>query len=96
MTTATRMRETVNTPVVQKTRGLLQIRRDNDQWACATVLYGSTTTFQPLSMTEERLAELFSMCNLARPTLSEDKYVVEFFDSDITVDCLRKFGFQIK
>lgn len=75
-----------------RTKGLFQLRRNAGKWICAPVIYGSGTTFLPLTMTTKRLVDLFTLCRLPHASLAEDCFILEFFD-EITVAQLQDFGF---
>jgi hypothetical protein len=75
-----------------RTKGLFQIRREAAVWICSPVIYGSGTTFLPLSLSTRRLVDLFTLCRLPHASLTEDCFIVEFFD-DIKVAQLQEFGF---
>ena len=75
-----------------RTQGLFQIRREAGVWVCSPVIYGSGTTFLPLPLSSSRLVELFTMCRLPHASLTEDCFIVEFYD-DIKIMQLQEFGF---
>jgi hypothetical protein len=75
-----------------RTKGLFQIRREAGVWICSPVIYGSGTTFSPLPLSSSRLVELFTMCRLPHASLTEDCFIVEFYD-EIKVPQLQEFGF---
>jgi hypothetical protein len=79
--------------LVVRTRGIFQLRREADTWVCSAILYGSSITLQPVTMTEARVHELFKLAHIEQAELNETNIIVEFKDSEITAEALKQFGF---
>ncbi len=81
------------TAVKVGTRGIIQIRRqDNEGWLASVSFYGDDRRSAQVVLNTKKIIELFRSLNAPLPVSKKEVHVVEFFNGDASE--IEQFGFD--